>query len=301
MDRLRTMSVFLAVAEEAGFAAAARRLNMSAPSVTRAISDLEGRLGAKLLHRTTRKVTLTEAGERYFADCRHILSEIDAADRQASQMHTSPSGTVRVTGSAVFGRVVLTPILFELQDRYPEIFISALFVDRLVHLVDEGIDIAIRIAELPDSSLTAARVGEVRRVLCASPRYLHAYGKPKNPKDLSNHELIEFSHETPRGEWLFQSAGRPQSYKVNSRMKFNVADPAIAAALSGRGITRVLSYMISKHVAHGDLEVVLPDFEPPTVPVHVVHKEPDQTSARVRAVADFLVDRLRNNRMLASF
>ena len=298
MDRLQTMSVFVAVAEEAGFAAAARRLNMSPPSVTRAIGDLEGRLGARLLHRTTRTVTLTEAGERYLADCRHILSEVEEADRPATRVHAAPSGMVRVTGSVVFGRVVLTPILLELQDRYPEISISSFFVDRLVHLIDEGMDIAIRIAELPDSSLMAIRVGEVRRVLCASPSYLDARGRPRNPGDLSNHDLIEFSHETPRGEWTFQSAGRSQSVKVNSRMKFNVADPAIAAVVSGRGITRVLSYMIAHHVASGDLEIVLPDFEPPAVPVHVVHKEAGQTSARGRAVVDFLVDKLRVNPML---
>ena len=295
MDRLQTMSVFVAVAEEAGFAAAARRLNMSPPSVTRAIGDLEMRLGARLLHRTTRTVTLTEAGERYLADCRHILSEVEEADRHATRVHAAPSGMIRVTGSVVFGRVVLTPILLELQDRYPEISISTFFVDRLVHLIDEGMDIAIRIAELPDSSLMAIRVGEVRRVLCASPSYLDARGRPHNPRDLSNHDLIEFSHETPRGEWIFRSAGRSQSVKVNSRMKFNVADPAIDAVVSGREITRMLSYMIAHHVASGDLEIVLPDFEPPAVPVHVVHKEAGQTSARVRAVADFLVDRLRGN------
>jgi DNA-binding transcriptional LysR family regulator len=298
MDRLRTMSVFVAVAEEAGFAAAAKRLNMSPPSVTRAIGDLEGRLGARLLHRTTRTVTLTEVGERYLADCRHILSEIEEADRHATRVHASPSGMVRVTGSVVFGCAVLTPILLELQDRYPEISISTFFVDRLVHLIDEGMDIAIRIAELPDSSLTAIRVGEVCRVLCASPSYLDARGRPRNPGDLYNHDLIEFSHETPRGEWIFQSAGRSQSVKVNSRMKFNVADPAIAAVVSGRGITRVLSYMIAHHVASGDLQIVLPDFEPPAVPVHVVHKEAGQTSARVRAVVDFLVDKLRGDPML---
>lgn len=295
MDRLQTMSVFVTVAEEAGFAAAARRLNMSPPSVTRAIGDLEARLGARLLHRTTRSVTLTEAGERYLADCRHILSEIEEADRHAAGVHAAPSGTVRVTGSVVFGRVVLTPILLEVQDHYPEISISTLFVDRLVHLIDEGMDIAIRIAELPDSSLTAIRVGEVRRVLCAAPSYLAAKGRPRKPQDLSNHDLVEFSHEAPRGEWTFQVAGKAKSFKVNTRMRFNIADPAIAAAVSGRGITRVLSYMVAPHVASGDLEIVLPDYEPPPVPVHVVHKEAGQTSARVRAVVDFLVEKLRRN------
>jgi len=298
MDRLQTMSIFVAVVEEAGFAAAARRLDMSPPSVTRAIGDLETRLGARLLHRTTRTVSLTEAGERYLADCRHILNEVEEADRHAARVHASPAGMVRVTGPVVFGRVVLTPILLDLQDQYKEISISTLFVDRLVHLIDEGFDIAVRIAELPDSSLTAVRVGAVRRVLCASPGYLEAKGRPRKPQDLSNHDIIEFTHETPRGEWAFRAKGKPQSVRVKSRMKFNVADPAISAALSGRGLTRVLSYMVADHVACGDLEIALPEFEPPPVPVHVVHKEAGHTSARVRAVVDFLVDRLRGNPIL---
>jgi len=298
MDRLQTMAVFVAVAEETGFSAAARRLNMSAPSVTRAIGDLEARLGALLLHRTTRTVTLTEAGERYLADCRHILSEIEEADRQATRVHASPSGLVRVTGSVVFGRVVVTPILLALQDRYPEISISTLFVDRLVHLIEEGLDMAVRIAALPDSSLTAIRVGEVRRVLCASPAYLDAKGRPREPRDLYDHELIAFSHETPRGEWAFPAEDKSQSVKIKSRLTFNIADPAIAAAVSGRGITRVLSYMIAPELARGELELVLPNFEPPPIHIHVVHKEAGQTSARVRAVADFLVDRLRSNKLL---
>lgn len=293
MGRLRNMSVFVAVAEEAGFSAAARRLNMSAPSVTRAVGDLEVQLGARLLHRTTRTVALTEVGQRYLSDCRHILNQVDEADRHVARVHTSPRGMVRVTGSVVFGRVLLTPALLALQDQYPEISISTLFVDRVVHLVEEGLDIAVRIAALPDSSLTAIRVGEVRRVLCASPAYLNARGRPSTLDDLAGHDFIDFTHETPRGEWSFKVAGRPRGFKVTSRAMFNMADPAIAAAASGRGMTRVLSYMVAPQVEAGELEIVLPDYEPAPVPVHVVHKEAGQTSARVRAVADSLVEKLR--------
>jgi len=295
MDRLLTMSVFVAVAEEAGFAAAARRLNMSPSSVTRAVGDLEARIGARLLHRTTRSVTLTEAGERYLVDCRHILNDVEEADRHAAGVHASPSGEVWITGSVVFGRMVLTPALLELQDQYPEISISTLFVDRMVHLIDEGMDIAIRIAELPDSSLIAIRVGEVRRALCAAPSYLAASGPLQTPGDLLNHDLIEVSHETLRGEWDFQIDGKATTFKVKSRARFNIADPAIDAALSGRGITRVLSYMVAPHVETGDLVIVLPEFEPPPLPVHVVHKEAGQASARVRAAVDFLVQKLRED------
>ena len=299
MDRLQTMGVFVAVAEEAGFAPAARRLNMSPPTVTRAVSELETRLGCRLLHRTTRLVRLTEAGERYLADCRRILGEIEDADRQAAGLHAAPRGLVTVTASVVFGRVILTPMLLDLLERYPEIEVSTLFVDRVVHLVDEGIDVAIRIAELPDSTLTATRVGSVRRVLCAAPGYLAARGRPDTPAELAEHELINFVNMTRGGDWDLWQDGKPLNVRPSSRLVMNIADAAIDAAVSGRGITRVLSYMIAPHLADGRLEVVLADYEPPAVPIHVVHKEAGQASARVRAVVDHLVQRLRRHPAIA--
>jgi DNA-binding transcriptional LysR family regulator len=293
MDRLQTMSVFVAVAEEAGFAAAARRLSLSPPSVTRAVSELERRLGAKLLHRTTRSVQVTDAGQRYLADCRRILTEIEEVDRHAAGIHAPPRGAVTVTASVLFGRMVMAPILLELLDRYPEISLTSLFVDRVVHMVEEGIDVAIRIAVLPDSSLSAVRVGSVRRVLCAAPGYLDARGRPDTPSDLAGHETIDFVNMTPGGDWTFEADGKVQRFRPRTRLRVNSADPAIAAAVGGRGITRVLSYMIAEELAAGSLELVLDRFAPPAVPVHVVHKEPGQTSARVRAVVDHLVERLR--------
>lgn len=293
MDRLQTMAVFIAVAEEAGFAAAARRMNMSPPSVTRAIGELEARLGARLLHRTTRAVRLTDAGERYVTDCRRILSEVEEADQHAAGVHAAPSGAVSLTGSALFGRIVLTPILLEILDRYPDITISTLFVDRVVNLVDEGIDIAVRIADLPDSSLAAIRVGSVRRVLCASPDYLAAAGYPQSPRDLAAHQTIDFTNIMGRGEWAFAQDGTSFSFKTRSRLQANSADVAIAAAVAGRGITRVLSYMVAPQLERGELEIVLPGFTPPVVPVHVVHKEQGQTSGRVRAVVDLLAEQLK--------
>ena len=298
-DRLQSMAVFVAVAEEAGFASAARRLNLSPPSVTRAVSDLEGRLGCRLLHRTTRSVRLTDVGERYLADCRRILAEIDEADRHAAGLHTAPRGTISVSASVRFGRMVVTPILLDLLDRYPEIAVRAMFVDRIVHLVEEGVDVAVRIAELPDSSLSAVRVGTVRRVLCASPAYLKASGRPRLPADLMNHRIIDFVTMTPGGEWPFLVDGKRQAVRPHGRLQVNTADAAIAAAMAGRGITRVLSYMIRPHVDAGALAIVLEDCEPPPVPVHVLHKEAGQISARVRAVVDFLAQRLRRDPALA--
>lgn len=300
MDRLQTMSVFVAVAEEAGFAPAARRLNLSPPSVTRAVSALEARLGARLLHRTTRSVRLTDAGQRYLIDCRRILADIEEADRHAAGIHAAPRGMVSVSASALFGRMVLAPILLDLLDRYPDISVTTLFIDRMVHLIDEGIDVAVRIAELPDSSLSAIRVGTVRRVLCASPDYLAARRRPRLPADLVGHETIDFVNMTPGGEWTFDSNGKSYGFRPRSRLLVNSADAAIAAVVAGRGITRVLSYMIASQLQAGALEIVLEDYEPPGVPIHVLHKEPGQTSARVRAVVDYLAQRLRTDPALAS-
>lgn len=300
MDRLQTMAVFVGVAEEGGFAPAARRLNISPPSVTRAIAELEARLNSRLFHRTTRSVQLTEAGERYLSDCRRILAEVDEADRHAAGIHAEPRGTVSVTGSAMFGSIIVTPILLDLLDRYPDLSVTTLFVDRIVHVVDEGIDVAVRIADLPDSSLTAIRVGAVRRVLCAAPAYLEARGLPTDPADLDNHDIIHFASLAPPREWVFHKDDRQIRHRPSSRLIVNTAAAAINAAQLGKGITRVLSYMIAPQIATGALKIVLPDYEPPAVPVHVVHKEAGHTSARVRAVIDHLVHHLRQHPVLAS-
>jgi DNA-binding transcriptional LysR family regulator len=293
MDRLRTMSVFVAVAEEAGFAAAGKRLNMSPPSVTRAVSQLEERLAARLLHRTTRQVRLTDAGERYLADCRRILSEIDEADSNAAGVHAAPRGMISVTTSVLFGRIVMAPVLLELLDRYPGLTVSTLFRDRVTSLIDEDLDIAVRIADLPDSALPAIRVGTVRHVICAAPEYLAAHGRPLTPADLAGHQIVDFVNMTPNGEWGFAENGRRTNFRPHARLRVDNADVAIAAAVNGNGLTRVLSYMIGSHLNSGTLELVLEDVTPPAVPVHVVHKEPGHTSARVRTAVNFIVENIR--------
>lgn len=295
MDRLHTMSVFVAVTEEASFAAASRRLNMSPPSVTRAVSTLEERLGTRLLHRTTRSLQLTDAGTRYLDDCRRILSEIEEADELASSAHAAPRGLVSVTASVPFGGMVLAPVLNSLLDRHPGISLSVMLADRIVHLMDEGIDVAVRIAELPDSTLSAIRVGQVRRALCASPAYLAEHGRPKSPDDLIGHQLIDFTNMARGGEWLFCKDGKVEHFKPAARLHVNKADVAISAAIAGRGLTRVLSYMTIEHIRAGALEFVLEDHEQPAIPVHVVHKETGRTTARVRAVVDHLVEHLRQS------
>ena len=295
MDRLQTMSVFVAVAENAGFAPAARQLNLSPPSVTRAVSELEARLGARLLHRTTRTVGLTEAGQRYLADCQRILSDIDTAEQHAAGLHARPSGLVTVTASVMFGHMVLAPVLMDLLTAYPEISVTGMFADRVVHMYEDGIDVAVRIAELPDSSLTAVRVGSVRKVLCASPGYLAGNGRPRHPSDLAQHALIDFVNMTTAGQWVFADGGKTIAVTPDTRLRVNSGNVAIDAAMHGFGITRLLSYMIAAELGSGEMEIVLEDYEPAPVPIHIVHKEAGQTSARVRAVIDFLVMALRHH------
>ncbi|MCE7999568.1 MAG: LysR family transcriptional regulator [Rhodobiaceae bacterium] len=293
MDQLRSMRAFVAVAETEGFAAGARALRLSAPSVTRLVSDLEDALGARLFHRTTRSVKLTDAGVRYLEDCRRILADLEDADAHAGGRHGQPEGWVSVTGSALFGRLALTPILFSLMDRYPALSVATLFVDRVVHMMDEGIDVAVRIADLPDSTLVASRVGSVRRVLCAAPSYLEAHGDLTNVADLDQHRLIDFSQSRSGSRWGLMAEGKLITHRPETRLLVNTADAAIAAAVAGRGVTRVLSYQIAAEVAEGRLQIILPEAEGPPLPVHVVHKEAGQTTARVRAVVDHLVEELR--------
>ncbi|MEM7056066.1 MAG: LysR family transcriptional regulator [Pseudomonadota bacterium] len=298
MDRLRTLSIFCAVAEDAGFAAAARRLNLSPPTVTRAISTLENRLGARLVHRTTRAVSLTDAGQRYYADSKRILAELEDADRQAAGLHAAPRGEVSITASVLFGRKIVAPALFEMLDLYPDISVTTMFVDRVVNMVDEGLDIAVRIAELPDSSLTAVKVGAVRQLLCAAPEYLDKHGRPEHPDQLPDHDILLFTGSSLAVDWSLERDGKKFAVPVSSRLRTNTGDVTIAGAIAGRGIARVLSYQVADELANGRLEIVLANYIPPPVPVHVLHRETGRVSARIRAVVDHLVSRLRATEIL---
>ncbi len=298
MDRFKALSIFVAVAEEGGFAAAGRRLGLSAPSVTRLVLELETELGAVLFHRTTRSVHLTQAGEGFLGRAVQLLADMEDAVQAVAGAQLEPRGHVRITGSVLFGRIVLTPLLFELMDLYPTLLFSSLFVDRIVHMVDEGLDVAIRLAHLPDSTLTAVRVGEVRRVLCASPDYLETHGMPVSVGDLASHEIVQFSQNLDREAWTFYENGRGITFRASPRLMVNNADSAIAAALDGRGVTRVLSYQVADHVAAGRLVHVLTENEGEPIPVHVVHKEGARVSRRVRVVVDHLVSGLRASPLL---
>lgn len=293
MDRLHLMTVFVAVAEAESFSAAARRLSMSSPAVTRAVSALEKRLGVRLLTRTTRFVRATEAGLRYLEDARRIIAEVDEADEAASGINATPRGRLMLTAPVLFGRMFVTPVVVDYLRRYPEVTVSALFLDRVVHLVEEGLDVGIRIGHLPDSSLQAIRVGQVRTVLCASPGYLKEFGLPHAPEDLDRHVLVAASGITPNPDWKFMRDGAGFSIKVRPRLTMTTNDGAIEAVRSGFGIARLLSYQIAPMLATGELQTVLSEYETPALPIHVIHREGRQSAAKVRSFVDMVVERLR--------
>jgi DNA-binding transcriptional LysR family regulator len=291
MDRLHLMTVFVAVAEEESFAAGARRLGMSPPAVTRAIASLEDRLGVKLLNRTTRYVRVTDAGHRYLDDARRIIGEMDEADEAAAGINAEPRGHLAVTAPVLFGRMFVVPGIVEYLQRYPEMKVSAVFLDRVVNLLEEGFDVGVRIGALPDSSMRAIRVGQVRRMLCASPGYLAEKGEPNSPSELVNHKIVASSTVSPVVDWKF---ARDTTVRVKPRLTVTSNDAAIEAVINGMGITRLLSYQIESYRASGQLQTLLTDFEPPPLPIHVIHREGRYASAKVRTFVDLIVERLRS-------
>ncbi|MCB1718871.1 MAG: LysR family transcriptional regulator, partial [Candidatus Competibacteraceae bacterium] len=276
-----------------GFAAGARRLGLSPPAVTRAVAELETRLGVKLLHRTTRYVRTTDAGQRYLDDARRILAEADAADEAAAGINAVPRGHLAVTAPVLFGRMFVIPGIVEYLQRYPDTEISALFLDRIVNLLEEGLDVGVRIGELPDSSMRAIPVGSVRLVLCAAPAYLQQFGQPQQPQDLLEHSMIASSAGSNTFNWRFDNTGSSRPLRIQPRLTVTTNDAALEAARQGFGITRLLSYQVAPQLASGELQILLEDYEPPPRPIHIMHREGRYASAKVRAFVDLMVARLR--------
>ncbi len=299
MDKLHAMGAFAAVVDAGGFAGAARKLGMSPPAVTRAINELEAHLGVRLLTRTTRVVRVTDAGARYAEDCRRILGAIEEADESASGAHGAPRGRVTVTAPVLFGARFVTPIVTQYLQRYGETSVSCWFLDRVVSLLDEGVDAAVRIGELPDSSLQAVRVGQVRRVICAAPSYLEARGTPRAPDELPGHSIIAASATAPHTEWRLLSNGATRPVKLEPRLLTTTNDSALAAAVAGFGITRLLSYQVADALRDGTLQLLLEDHETAPLPVHVVHREGRYATQKVRAFIDLAVESLRAERSLS--
>jgi DNA-binding transcriptional LysR family regulator len=299
MDRLQAMTAFVSVVETGGFASAARKLDVSPSVVSRIVTELEEHLGVRLLTRTTRIVRLTDTGAAYFEDCRRILGEIDNAEQSAAGAHGAPRGQLVITAPVLFGSAYVMPIVVEYLARYAEVDINCWLLDRIVNMVDEGIDVAIRIGELPDSTLQAISVGSVRRVVCASPAYLERFGTPQTPDDLLNHTTIVTTGASSSAEWRFVGDERPIAVRLQPRLSTTTNESAIAAAAAGFGITRLLSYQVASHLRDGTLKAVLIEFEPPALPIHVVHREGRHATQKVRAFLDLAIGRLRADSSLS--
>lgn len=287
------MQLFVTVAEQQSFAAAARRHAVAPARVTRAVAALEARIGARLLHRTTRAVRLTEAGVTYLAQCKRILSEVELAESGAASSHRELSGSLSITAPVLFGRLHVAPVVTAFLKQHPRVSMRVLFEDHVLDLFERNIDVAVRIAHLPDSSLHAAPVGRVRRVVCASPAYLRARGTPRHPSDLVQHETIGFSDIEELQAWSFAIEGRRERVSLRPRLVANTADLAIAAARAGHGCARLLSYQVREDVESKRLRIILADYELEPVPVHVVRVEGREATARVRTFMDFAAAQLR--------
>ncbi|HET9955530.1 MAG TPA: LysR family transcriptional regulator [Polyangiaceae bacterium] len=292
MDHLESLRLFVKVAETGSFSQAARRAGCSASAATRAIGSLEARLEAQLLHRTTRRVSLTEGGERFLQDCRRILLDLERAEASVSRAAEELSGPLSVTASVMFGRLFIAPIAVSFLELFPKVQLRLMLVDHLVDMMAEGIDVAVRIAELPDSSLSATRVGSVRRVVCASPDYLAQHGEPRSPADLANHEAIQYAGGGPQ-RWSFHWKNRTRVVSPKMRMTVNSTEVATQFAVAGLGLTRALVYQLVPELRAGKLKIILTKYEPPAVPIHVLHRERPRTSHKVRAFVDLVVQRLR--------
>lgn len=299
MDRFDLMTIFVAVAEEQSFSGGARRLGMSPPAVTRAIAALEDRLRVKLFARTTRYVRVTDAGNRYLDDARRIISEMDEADEAAAGVNAEPRGHLAVTAPVMFGRMYVIPGVVDYLQRYSCMEVSAIFLDRVVNLLEEGLDVGIRIGELPDSSMRTIRVGQVRRVLCASPAYIAEHGTPASPQDLNSHCIVAATTGSwSAADWKFCIGSGMTTLRVKPRLSVTSNDAAIEAAMQGMGITRLLSYQMAPFLASGQLLTILSEFETPPMPIHVVHREGRYASQKVRSFVDLMVARLRADETL---
>ncbi|MGH1432412.1 MAG: LysR family transcriptional regulator [Neptuniibacter sp.] len=298
MDQFHLMSVFIAVAEEQGFAAASRKLNMSPPAVTRAIAALEDKLGVKLLNRTTRHVRTTDAGQRYLEDSRRILQQVETANEAALGINSEPKGHLSITAPAMFGQTFIIPCIAEYLETYPETEVDAIFLDRLVNLMEEGLDLGIRIGHLPDSGMRAKRVGSVRLLCLASSRYLNKHGIPQSPEDLTKHSIIMSKTGSLLQGWQFHTEGKIQHVDLKPRLTVSTNQAAINASKEDLGIIRTLSYQVEDELQSGDLKTILESYEPEPMPVHIIHREGRYESSKVRCFIDLLAKSLSQNRTL---
>lgn len=295
MDRLQEMQVFLAVSQSLSLAAAARSLNISTPTATRAIDALEQRLGCALVQRSTRGIKLTDAGERYAPDCQRILQQLQEAEASACGLHREPRGRLCLSAPLLFGQQILTPIVLDYLHQFGEVQISSRYLDRAPNLHEEGIDVAVLAGNLPDSSLFAIRVGSIRRVICASPDYVAAHGAPETPDQLQQHHIIHSTADARLPEWRFRVDGDLCHVGLRPRLSCSTNQAAINAACLGGGLSRCMSYQIHDLLSSGRLLTVLAAYELSPIPVHIVYREGRKAAARVRSFVDFAAGRLREH------
>lgn len=293
MDRFHEIEVFIAVNDAGSFAKAGQRLRMSPPAVTRAISALEDRLGARLFQRTTRRLAITDVGTRFLESARRIVEDMGAAEREALGASATARGHLTVTASVTLGRSLLAPVARAFLAEYPEIRLSVLLLDRVTNLIEEGIDAAIRIGPMPDSTLVGRKLGMVQHSLVASPAYLARHGTPAQPSDLTRHTMIAFTGLMPNREWRFLDGRSGKAVSFAPRLEINDALVAIAAAEAGEGITAALSYMVAEQIRQGRLVPVLADVTPPAVPVHLIFPQSRMLAPKLRAFVDFTTPRLK--------
>jgi DNA-binding transcriptional LysR family regulator len=290
MDRIDAMQAFVAVADLEGFAPAARKLKLSPSAVTRLIAALEERLGARLLQRTTRSVTLTDTGRHYLERARRILADVEEAERAAEGERTRPSGRLVVSAPLGFGRLHVSPMMSAYLKRYPEVSGELRLEDRMINLVEDGVDLAVRIGHLADSSLVARHVGEMRRIAVASPAYLKARGEPKTPEAIASHDTIQFGSTAGVADWRFLDGSKEVRIAYDPRFSSNSSDAAIQYAAEGGGLTRVLAYQAADALKAGRLKIVLAKFELPAVPINIVYPTSRLLSAKVRSFIDLVTE-----------
>ena len=296
MDRLDAMKVFVVAVDEGSLAAAARKLGRSPAAVSRAIAFLEQRAGIKLLYRTTRSIKLSEEGERYVASCRRVLTELEEADDTVRGGRLLPRGTLSLTAGTFTGEMLLLPVVEAFLDAYPTVSVRLVLQERQVNLIEEGIDLALRMGELADSSMIATRIGEARRVVVAAPSYLKSHPPIAAPSDLAKHEIIAMEHI--RSSWTFAPASGssgPRTVQFAPRLLCNSVHAVLTSVLAGRGVARVLSHHVAEHVRRGELEIVLAGCEPPPLPVQLLSPHGRLAVPRVRAFVDFALPRLKSH------
>lgn len=293
MDRLDAMSVLLAAVDCGSLSKASRKLRQPLATVSRKVSELENHLSAALLVRSTRGLELTPAGRSYVAGAKTILEQLQELERTAAGEYTEPRGDLVVTAPIMFGRIHVLPVASRFLDAFPEVAVGLMLTDRVISFLEGEIDVALRIGELPDSSLTATRIGSVRHVMCASPDYLQAHGTPTVPAELLQHSVISFESVSAPTTWGFQNEGEELGASFHARLSVNTIDAAIDAGLAGTGLIRAMSYQVAEYVRAKRLAVILEAFEPPPRPVHVVYDRRNRLPLKLRAFIDFAVPRLR--------